>query len=125
MKKVFLLSGVLLTLFMSACYQVPWRMYQQQPPANLNNGSVQNPSNNNGNTNIIKGEYEQLRIDADGSVYSESECCEKLLSPSIWQVPKGMNYGWTIYPQENSVIVDMGACCGRACVYIRHDAITT
>ncbi|MBP5276025.1 MAG: hypothetical protein J6Z07_04430 [Lachnospiraceae bacterium] len=51
MKKVFLLSGVLLTLFMSACYQVPWRMYQQQPPANLNNGSVQNPSNNNGNTN--------------------------------------------------------------------------
>lgn len=36
---------------MSACYQVPWRMYQQQPGANLNNGSVQNPSNNNGNTN--------------------------------------------------------------------------
>ena len=59
MKKIILVNGVLaLTLLMSGCfYQVPWRMYQQQPPANLNIAPVQNgvtdqdPSVNNGDTN--------------------------------------------------------------------------
>ena len=89
-------------------------------------GVMKNPAITiNGNTNVIKGEYEYLRIDADGSVYELTECCENLLEPSVWEIPASMNYGWTVYPQENSIIVDMGACCGRSCVWIRHDAITT
>ena len=89
-------------------------------------GVMNNPSITiNGNTNIIKGEYELLRIDADGSVYAMTECCETLLEPSVWEIPSNMNYGWTVYPQENSIIVDLGACCGRSCVWVNHDAITT
>lgn len=89
-------------------------------------GVMKNPAITiNGNTNVIKGQYESLRIDADGSVYEVTDCCENLLDPSVWSIPSGMNYGWTIYPQGNSIIVDLGACCGRSCIYIQHDAITT
>lgn len=78
----------------------------------------------NGNMNIIKGDYEGLQINPDGSVYEVTECCDILLSANKWSVPKGMDYGWTIYPQNNSIIVDLGTCCSRACVYIQEDAIT-
>lgn len=89
-------------------------------------GVMNNPAITiNGNTNVIKGEYEALQINSDGSVYEVTECCENLLDPSVWSIPSGMNYGWTIYPQENSIIVDLGACCKKSCVYIQHDAITT
>lgn len=89
-------------------------------------GQMKNPIITiNGNTNIIKGEYEILRIDADGSVYELTECCENLLDPSVWIVPSGENYGWTIYPQENSIEVNLNMCCSVACLFIQHDAITT
>ena len=88
-------------------------------------GKLSNPSISiNGNENYIKGEYDGLRIDADGSVYAHSECCDTLLPASVWGVPHGMDYGWTIYPQENRVIIDTGLCCGKSCIYIREDAIT-
>lgn len=39
MKKTVLLSGILIsTMFLSAC-TIPYRLYQQKPPANLNNGN--------------------------------------------------------------------------------------
>lgn len=89
-------------------------------------GKMLNPAINiNGNENIIKGEYEGLRIDADGSVYEVTECCTNLLEPSVWEIPSGMNYGWTIYPQENAISINTNDCCGAKCVYIMHDAITT
>ena len=83
----------------------------------------------NGNTNIIDGEYDgTLIINSNGDVYyQESECCEPtLLEPSVWVRPKDMDYGWTIYPQWNGVVVNMNACCGddAQCVYIDHIALT-
>lgn len=89
-------------------------------------GVMKNPAITiNGNMNVIKGEYERLQINADGSVYEITECCENLISANNWSIPKGMDYGWEIYPQENSIIVDLGACCGRSCVYVNADSITT
>lgn len=87
----------------------------------------------NGNTNIIEGEYDgTLIIKSSGDVYylpCENECCEPtLLDPSVWTIPSGNNYGWTIYPQLNSVVVNMNACCsqcGLACFYLDHEGITT
>ena len=88
-------------------------------------GSMSNPIINiNGNVNVIKGDYEHLQINADGSVYEITECCENLISADKWSIPKGMDYGWTIYPQENSVIIDTGDCCGRKCAYISMDNLT-
>lgn len=84
----------------------------------------------NGNTNIIEGEYHgKLIIRASGDVYyQENECCEPtLLDPSVWVIPEGNTYGWTIYPQLNSITVHMNECCsqsGRACVFIDHQGIT-
>lgn len=85
----------------------------------------------NGNTNIIEGEYSgKLIIHSNGDVYyQESECCDPaLLDPSVWVIPRGNDYGWTIYPRLNSVIIRTNACCsksGAACAYIDHAAITT
>lgn len=87
----------------------------------------------NGNKNIVEGEYNgMLTIYPSGDVYylpCEDECCEPtLLDPSAWVIPEGNEYGWTIYPQSNSVTVNLNACCsscGRACVYIDHEGITT
>ena len=82
----------------------------------------------NGNTNIIEGEYEgTLRIEPSGDVYyMTGDCdCETLLDPSVWIVPSGNVYGWTINPLNNSVVVRLNNCCqGAACVWIDADAIT-
>lgn len=93
-------------------------------------GKMTNPIINiNDNTNIIKGDYEGvLVIHSNGDVYySEGlgDCyCEELLNPSVWSVPEGNEYGWTIYPQNNRVIINLNNCCqGRACVWIQHEAI--
>lgn len=91
-------------------------------------GKAHDPEINiNGNTNIIKGDYEgTLKIEPSGDVYySTDECCEgTLLDPSVWQIPKGQDYGWKVYPQSNSVIVKLNECCGATCVYIDSDSIT-
>lgn len=92
-------------------------------------GNMNNPwITINGNTNIITGEYDgTLIITSSGDVYyQESECCEPtLLDPSVWVIPSGMDYGWTVNPQLNSILVRLNNCClGASCVYIDHDAIT-
>ena len=104
-------------------------------------GDMVNPRINiNGNVNAISGEYSGiLTLHPSGDIYYQpcgSECCEaELLSPTIddegtprWTIPSGMDYGWTIKPLLNSVIVEMNVCCsqcGVACVYIDSDSITT
>ena len=91
-------------------------------------GKVKNPwITINGNTNIIKGEYDgTLRIEPNGDVYYQtSDCCEPtLLDPSVWIIPCNMDYGWWVYPQTNSIKVNLNECCGLACVYVDVDAIT-
>ena len=88
-------------------------------------GVMHNPAITiNGNTNVINGDYEALQINADGSVYEFTECCENLVDAGNWVVPSGENYGWTVYPKENSIIVDLGTCCGRSCVWVNERAIT-
>lgn len=92
-------------------------------------GTMKNPwIEINGNTNIIEGEYEgALIIRSNGDVYyQKNECCEpELIDPSVWIVPTGNVYGWTIEPGENRIIVRLNECCGGiSCVYIQHEAIT-
>ena len=83
----------------------------------------------NGNTNVIEGDYDgSLIIEPSGDVYYQaSECCEpELIDPSKWVIPSDMDYGWTVYPQENSIKINLNQCCGGAvCVYIDEDALTT
>lgn len=80
----------------------------------------------NGNTNIIEGEFDgTLTIKASGDVYYKHGNCEELLNPNAWVVPSGNNYGWTIIPQWNSIVVHLNECCGRTCVYLQIDNITT
>ena len=82
----------------------------------------------NGNTNIIKGTYNgKLIVTTSGDIYyQKDECCEPtLLSPSNWVIPKGNDYGWTLYPGLNSIVVYANACCSLACIYVDHTAITT
>lgn len=97
-------------------------------------GDMKNPwIKINGNINIIEGEYSgTLIIHSSGDVYylpCGNECCEPtLLDASVWTIPSGNDYGWTLYPQLNSVVVNMNTCCsqcGLACVFIDHEGITT
>ena len=97
-------------------------------------GNMKNPAVRiNGNTNVIKGEYNgTLTITPSGDVYykpCKSECCDgDLLSPNVWVVPSGNDYGWTLKPQLNRVTVFLNECCstcGISCVYVDHDGITT
>lgn len=91
-------------------------------------GRMKNPSITiNDNTNIIKGEYNgALIIEPSGDVYYQgSECCEpKLLSPSVWEIPSNADYGWTVYPQINSLIINLNVCCQVACAYVQIDNLT-
>lgn len=79
----------------------------------------------NDNTNIIKGEYEGvLEIHPDGSVYHYPDGCAACepLPVSVWEIPKGMDYGWTIYQGNNRVLISAGCCA--YCAYIRVDSLT-
>lgn len=93
-------------------------------------GDMHDPSITiNGNTNVIKGDYSgSLIISASGDVYySKDDCCSELLEPSVWSVPYGNIYGWTVNPRENALVVNLNACCGEigiACVWIDTDNIT-
>lgn len=91
-------------------------------------GETHNPQITiNGNKNIIKGDYDRLFIKSNGDVYSETKnkCCKELLDPSVWVIPtEGDEYGWTITQGENSIVIDRGSCCGRACAYIQIDNLT-
>ena len=80
----------------------------------------------NGNGNWIAGDYDgRLRIQSNGDVYYENGChCDDPLPPDVWQKPADMVYGWTILPRYNRVVVNLGACCGRACAYFNIDNLT-
>ena len=81
----------------------------------------------NGNKNIIKGEHERLFIYSNGDVYTEkkNQCCKELLEPDDWVIPTEEDrYGWEIKQGNNSIVIDRGTCCGRACVYIQADSLT-
>lgn len=81
----------------------------------------------NGNTNIIKGQYDgTLTIRNSGDVYfaKDGDCCDTLLDPSVWSIPKNSTYGFTVEPQWNSVIINTNDCCGMTCAYITHNALT-
>lgn len=80
----------------------------------------------NGNTNIIKGEYDgAIVIEASGDAYYIQDGCETLLDPSVWTIPENMTYGWTIHQRNNNIIVNLNDCCqGLACVYVDHQPIT-
>lgn len=85
----------------------------------------------NDNLNIIEGEYKgKLTIHASGDIYylEDGACEEELLDPSVWTIPSGNDYGWTIYPQLNGVVVYTNICgsqYGRNCIFIDHQPITT
>ena len=81
----------------------------------------------NDNTNVILGDYDgALIIQPTGDVYfQQNTCCiSEALDPSIWVKPDGMNYGWTVYPRNNRIIVNPNTCCSGQCVYVQTDAIT-
>ena len=78
----------------------------------------------NDNINIIEGEYNgSLYIYPNGDLYyleGDNECCDPvLLDPTLWVVPEGNEYGWTINPGNNGVVVYLNTCCTTACVYIQ------
>lgn len=82
----------------------------------------------NDNTNIIEGDYDgALIIKPNGDVYYQKDkdgCCEpELLDGTVWSVPSGNEYGWTVNPRTNSIIVNLNVCCNAACVYIQAEAI--
>lgn len=80
----------------------------------------------NGNMNIIQGEYDdKLIIYPDGSVYTQDDSCtECILGVDVWEIPEGNDYGWTVYPGNNQLIIHPGACCGMVCAYIEVDSLT-
>lgn len=78
----------------------------------------------NGNGNWIKGDYNGvLTINPNGDVYySQGGCTAELLDPSVWQIPTGMEYGWTVKPRNNRLVADFGASGGS--IYVQVDALT-
>lgn len=81
----------------------------------------------NDNTNVIKGDYDgALIVQSNGDVFYQQACCcvSEPLDPSIWVKPGNMQYGWTIYPRTNRIVVNPGTCCSGQCVYIQSDALT-
>lgn len=80
----------------------------------------------NGNGNYIKGDFDGvLEVYGDGQAYFGTEACGmcEQLPVSTWIIPEGMDYGWTIEPRKNKVIIDGGACC-TYCAWIEEDPIT-
>lgn len=80
----------------------------------------------NGNGNYIKGEYDGvLEVFGDGKAYFGSEGCKpcELLPVSAWVIPEGSEYGWTVYPRKNRILIDGGACC-TYCAWVQDDPIT-
>lgn len=92
----------------------------------LRGGNLRNPKIEiNGNANVISGTYNgTLTIHSSGDIYYKDDCCETLLDPSVWEIPEGNVYGFTIKPRNNRVLIDLGACCGMTCAFIYVDALT-
>lgn len=89
----------------------------------------------NGNTNIVQGDYSgALILEPSGDIYYQAnECCEPVLVSPLMDdgvtsrliIPSGMDYGWLIQPQWNTLRLDLNRCCnGATCAYIDIDNIT-
>lgn len=80
----------------------------------------------NDTTNIIEGEFNGiLTINPDGTLYyKDDDCPEELLDISAWKIPDGQDYGWTVKPGYNSILIDVHNCCGFVCVFVEADALT-
>lgn len=79
----------------------------------------------NGNGNTIKGDFEGVvEIYPDGTVYTYKDgCgCDDALPATTWVIPKGMEYGWTVRPGKNRLVIDTGTCC-HACAWVEIDAL--
>lgn len=77
----------------------------------------------NGNGNWIEGDYENLSVYPDGSVYEYNGCTDcPPLPVDAWKKPENMTYGWTVNPGNNRLIIDPGTCC-TVCAYIEIDAL--
>lgn len=89
-------------------------------------GKMTNPEITiNGNTNIIKGEYDGvLTINPDGTILYGDEYCDEELDIGLWYIPSGNTYGWTIHPGENRIVINMNNCESVNCAYIEVDALT-
>lgn len=95
-------------------------------------GDMRNPRIKiNDNENVLKGTFNgMLTITSSGDIYYQDDmCCEPtLIEPDVWEIPADMTYGWTIYPHQNKVVIELNDCCGesgkRTCAYIDHEAIT-
>lgn len=80
----------------------------------------------NGNTNIVRGTYEHMTINPDGSVYSMPNGCGACLADvEAWEIPSGNDYGWFVHSGYNDLTIFPGDCCGTVCAFIEVDAITT
>lgn len=72
----------------------------------LFSGDAHNPKISiNDNMNIINGDYTNLIIDSSGTLYDSNGLIE---DASVWEIPEGNVYGWTIQPGYNKVIIDPG-----------------
>lgn len=84
----------------------------------------------NGNTNVIEADFSEydglLTIKPNGEVYyRKDDCCEdELVSASAWKIPKNEDYGWTLKPGNNQLIINTNMCCGTSCAYIDVNGIT-
>lgn len=87
-------------------------------------GTIKDPAVTiNGNTNVIKGEYEgSLHINPNGEVINSTDCCDTVLDPSALSIPSGNDYGWEVHKGNNSLIIN--SCCGLVCAYIETDDLT-
>lgn len=116
----------------SCSHQIVGRIYSETDiPTNgvtvIIDGNMHNPSIDiNGNKNILNGDYEGvLKIYPNGDAYFQNaQCCETLIDPSKWVVPEGNTYGWTIYPRNNRISINLNECCGFSCAYIQVDGLT-
>lgn len=90
-------------------------------------GAMHNPYIEiNGNGNIIHGDFEgHLDIHSNGEVYAYKEGCGPCdpLPVSAWEIPQGMDYGWTVEQGYNRILIDGGACC-PLCAWITADELT-
>lgn len=76
----------------------------------------------NGNTNVLKGDYEgPIIIDSSGNII---DGCGKEISVDKYQIPEGNVFGFTFYTGWNSVIIEPNECCIMQCVYFQIDNLT-
>ena len=53
-----------------------------------------------------------------------SDNCSYLISPDKWFIPDENEYGWTVKPGSNEILVRTNTDCGVKCIYIDDNPIT-